>query len=57
MRFINRVFGKKILELKKIILKVGHKSGLCVHLGAMKIFRWLSMKKDVVEFVYSCLTC
>lgn len=52
-----------LLELKKSILEESHKSGLSIHLGATKMYQdlkkmyWrVGMKKDVVEFVYSCLT-
>lgn len=44
-------------------MEVAHKSKLSVHPGTTKmyqdlkeIFWWLGMKKDVVEFVTSCLT-
>lgn len=48
-------------ELKRRILEESHRSSLSIHLGAtkmyqdlMEIFWWPGMKKDVVEFVYSC---
>lgn len=51
-------------EFKKRILEEGHKSSLSIHPGATKMYQdlkkmlwWLSMKKSVPEFVYSCLTC
>ena len=51
-------------ELKKSILKEGHKSGLSIHPGATKMYQdlkkffwWPSMKKEVAKFVYACLTC
>lgn len=53
-----------LLELKKIILEEGHMSGLSIHSDSTKmyqdlkkIFWWPGMNKDVVEFVYYCLTC
>lgn len=63
MRFRGRVCIPDFLELKNHILEEGHKSGLSIHLGAtkmyqdLKMFWWAGKKKDVVEFVYSCLTC
>ena len=64
MRFKDRVFVSNLPELKNKILEEGHKNGLSIHPGAMKMYQdlknmfwWLGMKKDVVEFVYSCLTC
>lgn len=51
-------------ELKKRILEEGHKSSSSIHPRATKMyqdlkkmFRWLGVKNDVAEFVYSCLTC
>lgn len=64
MKFQDWVCVSDILELKKRILEEGHMSGLNIHLGATKmyqylkiIFWWPCMKKDVVEFVFSCLIC
>lgn len=51
-------------ELKKKILEESHRSSLSIHPEAnnmhqdlKKIFWWPGMKKDVAEFLYSCLTC
>src|SRR3954463_751465 len=64
MRFGNRVCVPDVAELKKSILEEGHRSGLSIHPGATKmyhdlkkLFWWPGMKKDIAEFVYSCLTC
>ena len=52
------------LSWDKSILEEGHRSGLSIHPGATKmyqdlrkVFWWPRMKKDITEFVYSCLTC
>lgn len=64
MRLKDKVCVPYFLELKKKILKEGHINGLSIHLGATKMYQdlkkmfyWPSMKKDIVEFVYSCFTC
>ena len=64
MRFRNRMCIMDVPELKKSILEKGHKSGLSIHPGATKmyqnlkkLFLWPSMKKEVDEFVYTCLIC
>lgn len=51
-------------ELKKSILDEVHMSCLSIHPSATKMYQDLKkkigypdMKNDVVEFVYSCLTC
>ena len=64
MRCRDRVCVPDISELKKSILEEGHRSGLSIHPDATKmyqdlrkVFWWPCMKKDIAEFVYSCLTC
>lgn len=64
MRCRDRFCVPDMLELKSIILEEGHMSGFSIHLGATKIYQdlkkmfwWSGTKKDVVEFVYTCLTC
>ena len=64
MRFRDRVCVPDVPELKKSILEKGHRNGLSIHHGATKMYQdlnrlfwWSGMKEDVVEFVYSCLTC
>ncbi|KAK2409545.1 hypothetical protein QL285_044961 [Trifolium repens] len=64
IRFRDRVCVPDLPELKKMILEEGHKSGLSIHPGATKMYQdlkklfwWPSMKKEVAEFVYACLTC
>lgn len=62
--FENRVCIPDVPEFNKSVLEEGHKSGLSIHPDAIKVyqdlkrfFRWPSMKKEVVEFVYACLIC
>ena len=62
MRCRDRVCVPDIAELKKSILEEGHRSGLSIHPGAKKMFQdlrkifwWPGMKKEITEFVYSCL--
>ena len=64
MRCHDRVCVSNIAELKKSILEEGNRSGLSIHPGATKmyqelrkVFWWPCMKKEIAEFVYSCLTC
>ena len=64
MRCRDRVFILDIAEMKKSILEERHRSGLSIHSGVMnmyqnlrKIFWWSGMKKEIAEFVYSCLNC
>lgn len=63
MRFRDRVCIPDVPELKKSILE-GNQSGLSIHPDATKmyhnlkkLFWWPGMKKDVIEFVYTSLTC
>ncbi|RDX93503.1 hypothetical protein CR513_24231, partial [Mucuna pruriens] len=49
-------------NFRKLILKKGHRSSLSMHPSATKMYQdlkrmfwWLEMKKEVVEFVYACL--
>jgi len=51
-------------ELKKRILDEGHRCSLSIHPGATKMYQnlkklfwWPGMKKDIAEFVYTCLIC
>src|SRR4051812_9767052 len=64
LRFGDRVCVPDVDELRKRILEEGHRSGLSIHPGATKmyhdlkkLFWWPGMKKEIAEFVYSCLTC
>ena len=64
MRCHDRVCVLDLGDLKKIILNEGHRTGWSIHPGATKmcqdlrkLFWWSGMKKDIAEFVYSCLSC
>lgn len=64
MRFRDRVYVPYFPELKQKFLEEDHRSWLSIHLGSTKmyqdlkkIFWWSGMKKDVIELIYSCLTC
>lgn len=63
-RFRDIVYVPNMLELKKCIIEEGQMNGLSIHPGATKMYQylknffgWLGMKKYVIEFFYSCLTC
>ena len=49
--------------MKKMILEESHISSLSIHPGAtkmyhdLKLFCWSGLKRDVAQFVYSCLIC
>ena len=50
--------------MRKAILEEGHRSKLSIHPGATKMYQdlkkmfwWPGLKRDVAQFVYSCLTC
>lgn len=64
IRFRDRVCVIDVSGHKKSILEEGHRSGLSIHPSATKmyqdlkrIFWWPGMKREVVEFMYACLTC
>lgn len=64
MRFRDRVCVLDVQKLKKSILEEGRRSGMSIHPSATKMYQdlkkmfwWSGMKKEVVDFVYACLTC
>ncbi|WVY99024.1 hypothetical protein V8G54_031175 [Vigna mungo] len=64
LRFRGRVCVPATTELRRLILEEGHKSSLSIHPGMTKMYKdlkesfwWSGMKKDVAEFVASCLVC
>ncbi|GAU16878.1 hypothetical protein TSUD_368270 [Trifolium subterraneum] len=64
VRFRGRVCVPDVPELKKMILDEGHKSGLSIHPGLVKMYQdlkklfwWPRMKKEIAEYVYACLVC
>ncbi|XP_050902445.1 uncharacterized protein LOC127135869 [Lathyrus oleraceus] len=63
LKFRNRVCVPGVSELKKTILEESHKSNLSIYPEATKMYQDLNktfwcpgIKRDVVEFVYACLT-
>src|SRR4030066_2092433 len=64
LRFRDRVCVPDLPELKRRILKEGHRSALIIHPVATKmyqdlkkLFLWPGIKKSIAEFVYACLVC
>nr|KYP43121.1 Transposon Ty3-I Gag-Pol polyprotein [Cajanus cajan] len=64
LRYKGRICIPQDEELKKLILEKGHKSKLSVHPGMTKmyqdlkrIFWWNGMKREVAEYVASCIVC
>jgi len=64
LRFRGRICIPEDDEMKKMILEEGHRSSLSIHPGATKmyhdlnkLFWWSGLKRDVAQFVYSCLIC
>ncbi|KAK2407303.1 putative mitochondrial protein [Trifolium repens] len=64
LRCNGRVCVPDAMDLRNTILGEAHKSKLSMHPGATKMYQdlrqdfwWPGMKRDVAEFVASCLTC
>jgi len=64
LRFKGKVCIPEDLELKGMILEEGHKSRFSMHPGMTKMYHdlkesfwWSGMKKNVAQYVSSCLTC
>jgi len=64
LRFRGRICIPDNDEMKKMILEESHRSSLSIHPGATKmyhdlkkLFWWSGLKRDVAQFVYSCLIC
>jgi len=62
LMFRDQVCVTDVSELMKRILDEGHRSSLSIHPGATKMYQdlkrlfwWPGLKKDITEFVYSCL--
>jgi hypothetical protein len=63
LRFKGKICVSNDSDLKRLLLKEGHKS-MNFHLGAKIMYQdmkkmhwWHGMKRDVAEFVVSCLVC
>ena len=64
LTFRNRICVPNNEKIKKIILEEAHKSKLSIHLGTTKMhqdlkqmFWWPKMKKEIAQYVASCLIC
>ncbi|KAK2355410.1 hypothetical protein QL285_092825 [Trifolium repens] len=64
LRCQGRVCVPEAMDLRNTILGEAHKSKLSIHPGTTKMYQdlrhdfwWPGMKKDVAEYVASCLTC
>jgi len=64
LRFRGRICILDNDEMKKMTLEESQRSSLSIHPGATKIYHdlkkffwWSGLKRDVAQFVYSCLIC
>jgi len=64
LRFRGQIYVPSDAEVRRLILEEGHKSRLSLHPGMTKMYQdlketfwWQGMKKDVTQFVTTCLTC
>ncbi|XP_058784339.1 uncharacterized protein LOC131659121 [Vicia villosa] len=64
LRCNKRVCVPNVAGIRKLILEEAHKRKLSIHLGATKMYKdlkqnywWPGMKKEVADYVASCLTC
>ena len=64
LRFGERLCIPQNQDIQKLILEEGHKSKMSFHPGATKMYQdlkkmfwWFGMKKDIAEYVQSCLIC
>ncbi|XP_058223101.1 uncharacterized protein LOC131332818 [Rhododendron vialii] len=64
LRFKGKVFVPNIGTLREGVLREAHHSNFAVHPGGTKIYHdlrrtywWEGMKKDVAQFVSTCLVC
>ena len=64
LRFNDRICIPEDDEIKKMILEEAHKSKLSFHPGTTKMYQdlkkmfwWSGMKKNIAEYVLSCLVC
>jgi len=58
IKFRNRICIPVEEDLRKLVMKEAHKSSLCIHLGATKMYQdlkkmfwWSRMKKAIMKFV------
>src|ERR1044072_4552093 len=64
LRFRDRICIPDDVDLKRMILEESNRSNLSIHPRATKMYQdlrklfwWSSMKREVAQFVYACLTC
>ncbi|KAL6225622.1 hypothetical protein ACLB2K_004471 [Fragaria x ananassa] len=64
MRFRGRLCMPNVASLKDDIMQEAHRSKFTVHLGGMKMYKylrknywWKNMKRDIASYVSKCLTC
>jgi hypothetical protein len=64
LRFRSRICIPDNDEIKKMILEESNRNSLSIHPGATKmyhdlkkLFWWSGLKRDVAQFVCSCLIC
>nr|KYP71657.1 Retrotransposable element Tf2 [Cajanus cajan] len=64
LRFKGRICLPQDAELRRAVLEEGHKSKLSIHPGMTKMYQdlkktfwWSGMKKEIAEYVATCLTC
>jgi hypothetical protein len=64
LRFRSRICIPDNDKIKKMILEESNRNSLSIHPGATKmyhdlkkLFWWSGLKRDVAQFVYSCLIC
>ena len=64
LKFRNHIVVPKDKSLKKEILDETHRSKYTVHPGGNKMYQdlkilywWENMKREIAQFVRSCLTC
>lgn len=63
LNFCGRVCVPYVPELKNMILEESHRDNLSIHHGPTKMYQdlkkmfwWPGMKRDIMLFVYACLT-
>nr|KYP70150.1 Retrotransposable element Tf2 [Cajanus cajan] len=64
LRFRGRICLPQDAELRRVVLEEGHKSRLSIHPGMTKMYQdlkkdfwWSGMKREIAEYVATCLTC
>lgn len=62
--FSNRICVPDHQEIKQLILKEAHESPYSIHPGSTKMYQdlkekywWVSMKREIAEFVAHCDVC